>query len=98
MDEDSGKGLLLSRNKGAKADTYWVVWGQIEICFEYIGRDIWREVWKLQLSREVRTRLWKENAGERVGIESKEWKVFEVVSDTFRKIILAAGLNRCGKD
>lgn len=58
--EDSGKGLLLTRNRGTKGDTYGPMW---EVCFEYIGRDMWREVWKLQLSREAGTRLWKHVAG-----------------------------------
>lgn len=35
---------------------------------------------------------------EAFGTEDKEGKVFEVVSDVFRTIILAAALNRCGKD
>lgn len=30
-------------------------------------------------------------------MEGKEWKVFERVSDAFRKIILAAGWNKWGK-
>lgn len=79
--KDSRNGLLLARSKGTKSDTYWIIWGQPGVCFEYIGGDMCREVWELQLSREVMTRQWKESAGRRVGIENKEWKVFEVMSD-----------------
>lgn len=42
--EDWGRRLLLARNKGTKACTYWINLEKTAVCFEYMAKDMWGEV------------------------------------------------------
>lgn len=41
---DWGKELLLAKKMALRHARAGLIWGQIGICFEYIGKDMWREV------------------------------------------------------
>lgn len=104
---DWGKELLLAKKKNKKALRHaraGLIWGQIGICFEYIGKDMWREV--VEPRPNYLERLGpdceRKSAAGRVGTGEKGWneRWLRWVSDEFRKIILpkAAEMNRYGKD